>query len=196
MEQASRLRLLALCCGLTLAWACAPQGTVGQGRVIAFDAGAGSMTVIEDSNPADPGNPRYDVLPPRVIEIPRDSRSMGPLPVAGGLLRMDLDRGELVIFDSGARALKTIRYSLVSKQDGVYSGDPRLSGKHFPLVDRQAKTVTLYSPQRRALVTVSVPEEFLALPAETWTAGDEVRYYYKVPGQALRVMNVTRTDLG
>jgi len=29
----------------------------------------------------------------------------------------------------------------------------------------------------------------------TWRTGDVVRYYYKTPGQALRLMNVTATDL-
>ena len=33
------------------------------------------------------------------------------------------------------------------------------------------------------------------MPAETWRCGDVVRYYYKEPGKALRMMNVTKTDL-
>jgi hypothetical protein len=33
------------------------------------------------------------------------------------------------------------------------------------------------------------------MPDDTWKIGDEVRYYYKDPAQALRLMNVTRTDL-
>ncbi len=196
MAQECRWRVLALCCVLALMGGCASKGTVGQGRVIAFDEAAGSITVIEDSNPADPGNPRYDVIPPKVIEIPKDPRLMGPRPVAGKLLRTDLERRQLVIFDVAAQALKTVPCQVVHQQDEVYKDDPRLTGKHFPLVDRKAKTITLYSPQRRTLVTVSVPEEFLAMPADTWTAGDEVRYYYKATGQALRLMNVTRTDLG
>jgi hypothetical protein len=35
----------------------------------------------------------------------------------------------------------------------------------------------------------------LAMPAGTWRAGDVVRYYYKDPARALRLMNVTATDL-
>ena len=196
MAKGCRWRVLALCCVLGLAWGCRSNGTVGQGRVIAVDAAAGSITVIEDSNTTEPGNPRYDVVPPKVIGIPKDPRMMGPRPVAGKLLRTDLDRRELVIFDVAAQALKTVPCQVVDQQDGVYKDDQRLSGKHFPLIDRQAKTITLYSPQRRTLVTVSVPEEFLAMPADTWTAGDEVRYYYKAAGQVIRLMNVTRTDLG
>ncbi len=43
--------------------------------------------------------------------------------------------------------------------------------------------------------TFEVQESYRALPAGTWKFGDEIRYYYKDPGQALRLMNVTKTDL-
>jgi hypothetical protein len=33
------------------------------------------------------------------------------------------------------------------------------------------------------------------MPADTWKTGDEIRYYFRDPAQALRMMNVTRTDL-
>ena len=33
------------------------------------------------------------------------------------------------------------------------------------------------------------------MPADTWQGGDVVRDYYKNPAQALRLMNVTKTDL-
>ena len=48
---------------------------------------------------------------------------------------------------------------------------------------------------KELLVTFSVPEEYLALPANTWEAGDEVRIYYKEPGKAARFMNITKTDI-
>jgi hypothetical protein len=65
----------------------------------------------------------------------------------------------------------------------------------LPKVDRAANTITLYAPRQGRLLTVSVAPEYLALPDNTWAWGDEVRYYYKDPGQALRLMNVTRTDV-
>jgi len=194
MVQQCRWGKLAFFGVLTFMWGCAPQGKVGQGRVIAFDAAAGTLTVIEDSSAA-PGNPRYDVLPPRVLEIPADPRSMGPPPVAGKLLQADFTKGELVVFDARTQSLKTVRYDVVRQQEGVHRTDPQLAGKQFPIIDREARTVTLYSSQRRILVTLSVPEQYLSLPDDTWTAGDEVRYYYKVEGRALRVMNVSQTDI-
>jgi hypothetical protein len=41
----------------------------------------------------------------------------------------------------------------------------------------------------------AVPDEIFGLPADCWRTGDEVRYYYKDPGQALRMMNITKTDI-
>ena len=58
---------------------------------------------------------------------------------------------------------------------------------------RASGTVTLYAPRSRELVTIKVAEEHLSLPADTWRAGDEIRYYFKDPGQALRMMNVSKT---
>jgi len=63
------------------------------------------------------------------------------------------------------------------------------------VVDRVRKTITLYAAKDRTLITFGVSDDLLAMPADTWRAGDVVRYYYKDPAQALRLMNVTRTDL-
>ncbi len=188
--------VLALCVAVGLMSSCGQQGKVAQGRVIAYDAAAGLVTIVEDSNPADPLNPRYDVLPPSVVQIPKDPRQMGPTPASGKLLGTDLAKGELVIFDPRTQRLQTLRYTLVQRQDGVQKGDSRLAARRLPWVDRQAKTITLYSRRNRALIVISVPDEYLALPADTWRSGDEVRYYYKVPGQALRLMNVSQIDAG
>ena len=70
-----------------------------------------------------------------------------------------------------------------------------MDGKKFPIVDKDKKAITVYSGRQKLLVTFSVPEEYLALPANTWEAGDEVRIYYKEPGKAARFMNITKTDI-
>ena len=64
-----------------------------------------------------------------------------------------------------------------------------------PPVDRAAKTITVYAPEQHLLITFSASGDLLALPDDTWQPGDVVRYYYRQPRQALRFMNVTRTDL-
>lgn len=174
---------------------CGTFGRVNQGRVIHFDREKGLVTFIEDSNYREPGKPRYDVLPPVTIRVPDDPAAMGPAPQAGKLMLLDTRNRTVVLFDTGAQTLKTVSYTLIGQRDNVFKDDARVAGAKFPIVDRVKKTITVYLAGQRQLVTFSVPEEYFALPDDTWKAGDEIRYYYKDPGLALRLMNITRTEL-
>lgn len=189
-----RIKFLA---GLPLAatLGCGTFGKVEQGRVIHYDRAKGVVTLILDSNRSEPRKPRYEVLPPVTVRIPAAPGAMGPAPQAGKLL--DLDRGsrKLVVFDSARQSLTTIQYTLLEERAGVAPNDRRLAGMHAPVVDRARQAVSLYLPKERVLLTFSVPPECLALPAETWILGDEIRYYFKDPTQALRMMNVTKTEI-
>lgn len=195
MRSRNRFSILTALGSLMLLTGCGGFGKVNQGRVIHYDAAKGLVTLIGDSNYTQAGNPRYDVLPPVTVAIPEDPKQMGPAPAAGKLVRLDTGQKEAVIFDDASRQLKTISYTLVEQDDSVFSDDPRVVGESFPAVDRAKKTITVYSPKRKQLVTFSVPDEYFSLPEDTWEAGDEVRYYYKDPGRALRLMNVTRAQL-
>jgi len=174
---------------------CAKFGQVTQGRVIDYDAGKGTVTLIQDSNYMQPGNPRFDVLPPVTVRVPLNRAEMGPAPEAGKMLALDVASRRVVIFDSAAQALRTIEFAPVAQVEKVAAEDPRAARDKFPRVDRMNKTVTVYSAAEKRLVTFAVPDPYLNLPDDTWKMGDEVRYYYKDPGQALRMMNITRTDL-
>ena len=101
----------------------------------------------------------------------------------------------MVVFDAVAGALVTVPFQTVSKQTGVFRDDARVAGRRFPIVDKEKKTVTVYSPGQRMLVTLTVAEQHLSMPEDTWRFGDEVRYYWKEPGKTLRFMNVTKTDI-
>jgi len=160
-------------------------GRVNQGRVIEYQRSQGLITLISDSNP----------LPPITIRTPEDPNEMGPEPEAGKLLLLDSANRRVMIFDSATQRLRTIPYTLVSERGDVRSTDPSVSRTRFPVVDRASRAITVYSPRDRKLVTFSVAEEYFALPDDTWKAGDEIRYYYKDPGRALRLMNVSKTDL-
>jgi len=118
--------------------------------------------------------------------IPR----LGPLrTLAGGLLILDAKNRRIVIYDRGTQAFRTFPYTpLAERRNVAKSPGP-------PVVDRGKKTITLFAAKDRTLITFGASDELLAMPADTWQAGDVVRYYYKDPGQALRLMNVTRTDL-
>jgi hypothetical protein len=192
----ARRRWMTLAVGLVLAgaWGCGGFGKVNQGRVIAYDPRNGLVTLILDSNYKEPGKPRYDVLPPVTVRVPEDPAAMGPTPLAGGLIELDLQGHQAVIYEAASESLKAIRLETLEVAENVGRNDPRVAGVVFPEVDRAKKVVALYSASKRQLITFAVPEEYLGLPESTWVAGDEVRYYFKDPGQALRMMNVTKTE--
>jgi hypothetical protein len=185
---------LAAVAALWFAAGCANFGKVDQGRAVAYDKQKGVVTLILDSAPkAD--QPKYDVLPPMAVTLPRDLKEIGPAPEAGKLVSYDMKKRTVDFFDQASGTVKTVTYVLVEERNGVSRDDPRVAKVKLPVVDRQKKTVTIYSRRRKILLTFSVPDEYLALPDDTWKAGDEIRYYYKQPGQALRLMNVSKTDL-
>lgn len=178
-----------LTAALALAMAgCMQFGQVNQGRVVAFDPAKGVVTLITDSNYQDPANPRFDVLPPVTIRIPGDPKEMGPAPVPGKLLHLDLEAGRMVVFDD-AGGFKSIPFRVAGRRNHA----SREELEALPAVDRAAGNVRV--AVKDSIVTLAVPGEYLSLPEDTWRAGDDVRYYYKDPGQALRLMNVTRTDI-
>jgi hypothetical protein len=184
--------LLLLPLGLILG--CGEMGKVDQGRVIAYDKDKGIVTLIQDKK-AEPGNPDYNTLPPHQYSVPKDPQEMGPEPKAGYRMKLDTKAKEIVIFDPGAQNFKTISYTLIDQKEGVAKDDPLVAGKTFPMVDKAKKTITIYSGRQKILTTFSLPDEYLELPPQTWDAGDEVRVYYKEPGKALRLMNISKTDI-
>jgi hypothetical protein len=174
---------------------CGGFGRVEQGQVIEYQRSQGLVTLIADSNYRDPAHPRFDVLPPIAVRIPRDPQEMGPEPEAGKLLLLDRSNRRAVIFDSTVQRLRTIAFTLISEENDVAASDARVRQARFPIVDRSGRKITVYVPRERRLIVFSVPAEYYALPDDTWKTGDEIRYYYKDPGRALRLMNVSKTDL-
>ncbi len=180
--------------------ACGKLGNVDQGRVIEFDKEKGVVTLIRDFK-ADPMNPDYDHLPPYVYEMPKDPSEIGALPKAGKRMKLDTVKKQIVIFDTATQNFKTIDYNLISQAEKVAGEDPRVydqaaeKGKTFPMVDREKKTITIYSKRQKILTSFSVPDEYFALPDNTWDSGDEVRIYYKEEGKARRFMNLSKTDI-
>jgi hypothetical protein len=174
---------------------CGGTGSVNQGQVVEFDGAKGLVVLIQDSNYLNPASPKFDVLPPVRVRAPVDQREMGPAPEAGKLLALDCEKKQLVVFDAAAQGFRTIDFTLIGRWDNVYGDDSRVAGVRFPVLDPDKRTITVYRSKQRRLVTFSVPGEIFGWPADCWRTGDEVRYYYKDPGQALRMMNITKTDL-
>jgi hypothetical protein len=170
---------LAAIAALFAASGCEVSGKVEQGRVIAYDKKADLVTLI----------PEPGVLPPVTVKTPADPDEMGPVPAAGKLMRVDSKARQIVIYETASHGFRTISYTPIAQRSNV------MKAPKTPAVDRAKKTITVYSPEQHVLVTFAGSEELLAMPDDTWRSGDVVRYYYKEPVQALRMMNVTRTDL-
>jgi hypothetical protein len=179
---------------LVFLFGCVDEGKVDQGRVVAFDKDKKIVTIIRDKR-IDTLNPDYTYLPPLTYALPVDAEETGPLPKAGNRMKLDAEKNQIIIFDAKAQNFKAIDFKPVEKKTGVEKDDALVKGKKFPVVDKQKKTVTIYSTRQKILETISLPDEYFELPDSTWDAGDEVRIYYKQDGKSLRFMNITQTDI-
>jgi hypothetical protein len=186
-------RALLIILSFALLCGCGELGKVDQGRVIEFDQAKSIVTLIQDVK-ADPGNPDYSGAP-HVYTMPKDPAERGADPRAGKRMKLDTKTREIVIFDTATKGFKKIPYTLIDEKDDVDRNNPLVKDKKFPAVDKAKKTITIYSGRQKILITFTLPEEYFALPDDTWEAGDEVRIYYKEPGKALRFMNITKTDI-
>jgi len=169
-------------------------GQVVQGRVVGYDKAKGLVTVVLDSK-QDAKNPDYNTLPPVVFKVPDDPDHMGPEPSVGKRMKLDLEKKLIIIFDDATQSFINIPIEVVDKKTGVKKDNPLVAGKKFPIIDKEKKTVTVYSGRQQLLATFKVPEEHINRPAETWLAGDEVRIYYREPGKAHKFMNISKTDI-
>lgn len=187
---------------LALIFGCAEYGKIDQGRVIAYDKEKKAVTFIRDAK-EDHRKPDYSTLPPHTYELsPAIAKgTMGPEPKAGKRMKIDLDKNEIIIFDDATQNFLTLPYKTIDKKLNVKRKDPlvfdkeKKKAKKFPVVDRDKKTITVYSGRQEALVVFTLPDEYFGRPDSTWDAGDEVRIYYKEPGKALKFMNVSKTDI-
>ncbi|MDP2993237.1 MAG: DUF4881 domain-containing protein [Deltaproteobacteria bacterium] len=185
---------------LVLMLGCGELGKVDQGRVIEYDKEKGTVTLIRDLK-ADPKKPDYSSLPPHIYAVPTDPGEMGPEPKAGKRMKLDTQKRQITIFDNATQNFKTIDFTLIDQKENVDKDNPLVydeaadKAKDFPVVDREKKTIIVYSKRLKSLTTFSLPDEYFALPDDTWTAGDEVRIYYKEEGKARRFMNISKTDI-
>ena len=179
---------------------CAEFGQVDQGRVIEYDKEKGVLTLIRDVK-HEAQNPEYSHLPPMVYQQPTDRNEMGAEPKPGHRMKLDTKNKQIIIFDSASQNFKTIKYTPVDEQENIDKRHPLVydrgtdKPKPFPVIDRDKKQITVYSARQKILTTFSVPDEYFSLPDYTWDSGDEVRIYYKEEGKALRLMNITKTDI-
>jgi len=179
---------------------CGELGQVDQGRVVSFDREKWTATIIRDKA-MDSKNPDYSYLPPMTYALPKDPMEMGEEPKPGGRMKLDVKAKQITIFDPATQSFKTIDFTLIDQKENVAKTDPLVfdaaenKARKFPMVDREKKTITIYSERQKILDTFSLPDEYFNLPESTWDAGDEIRVYYHKEGVAQRCMNVTKTDI-
>lgn len=185
---------------------CGDYGDVKQGRVVAFDANAKTVTFIEDSG-TDDRNPDYKVLPPATFKMPELAAETGPLPQAGLRMRIDLAAKEITMYDPNEvkfvkvpiiRVVDEKKNVDVNKQHPLVFDADTGKPREFPQVDMGKNELKMYSHRLQELITVQIDGYYLNYFApKDWNAGDEVRIYYKndKPDQILRFMNVSKTDI-
>lgn len=200
MTGKSMWRTLLVALPMVLLLGCTDYGKVDQGRVIKFDEATKTMTFIRDKA-NDTQNPDYTHLPPVTYTLPTNPDEVGPLPKAGGRMKIDNKKNQITIFDPTTQNFKTIDFTMVDFKENIDKEHPLVfdkeagKAKKFPVVDKEKKTVTIYSGRQKTLSVIALPEEYFALPESTWDSGDEARVYYKEDGKALRFMNISKTNI-
>lgn len=194
------LTVAATSLALSLAGCKGDFAKVEQGRTIAFDKDKREVTLLHDSS-KELGKPKYDVLPPVVYKLPIDLKETGPDPKPGQQVKLDTDNKIIVIFDTTTQKLVNIPITIIDKQQPIDKEHPLVydqaesKAKKFPVIDKDKKTITIYSTRQKMLLTFSVPDNYFSYPPSTWVAGDEVRLTSRGGGQALRFMNITKTNI-
>jgi hypothetical protein len=126
---------------------------------------------------------------------------MGPEPKPGQRIKLDTGKKIIAIFDTKTQKIVDVPITIVDLQQPIEKEHPLVfdkaakKAKKFPVVDKDKKTVTVYSGRQKMLCTFSVPDEYIGYPESTWDAGDEARLTFRTPGVALRFMNITKTDI-
>jgi hypothetical protein len=67
-----------------------------------------------------------------------------------------------------------------------------VKGKTFPIIDKEKKTITEWSPRQGLVATFTADDKYMAMPPNTWVAGNEVLIHYTAPGKADRIENLTQ----
>lgn len=175
---------------------CDFKGGVEQGRCVAYNEKDNTVTLVVDTA-IDQHNPHYSGKVD-TFTLPTDPRDMGPAPVPGGRLMVELDKKQILYFNPEAKKIETMPITIIEDEREVTSRSPKLQGKTFPVVDKENQTITIYSRRLEALITFKPDQEgAFDLPDSTWKAGDEVRIAFRNDNrsQAIRFMNVSKTNI-
>lgn len=195
MKIRNLMLMLAMAFSVALLTGCNFDGGVEQGRCVAFDATAKTLTIVVDVT-HDQFNPHYSGGT-HTFKLPVESKDMGPSPSVGGRLMIDLVKNTVLIYDQKTNSVRELAVQFTDVEKNVGSDHPKVKGKTFPIIDKDQQTVIVYSGRQKSLITFKIPAEAQDYPAYVWTAGDEMRIAYRNAdkAQAMRIMNVSKTNI-
>ena len=195
MKIRNLMLMLAMAFSVALLTGCNFDGGVEQGRCVAFDPAANTLTIVVDVT-HDQFNPHYSGGT-HTFKLPVESKDMGPTPSVGGRLMIDLVKNTVLIYDQKTNSVRELAVQFTDVEKNVGSDHPKVKGKTFPIIDKDQQTVTVYSGRQKSLITFKIPAEAQDYPAYVWTAGDEMRIAYRNAdkAQAMRIMNVSKTNI-
>ena len=195
MKIRNLMLMLAMAFSVALLTGCNFDGGVEQGRCVAFDANAKTLTIVVDVT-HDQFNPHYSGGT-HTFKLPVESKDMGPSPSVGGRLMIDLVKNTVLIYDQKTNSVRELAVQFTDVEKNVGSDHPKVKGKTFPMIDKEQQTVTVYSGRQKALITFKVPAEAQDFAPNMWAAGDEMRIAFRNAdkAQAMRIMNVSKTNI-
>lgn len=195
MKIRNLMLMLAMAFSVAMLTGCNFDGGVEQGRCVAYDASAKTLTIVVDVT-HDQFNPHYSGGT-HTFKLPVESKDMGPVPTPGGRLMIDTAKNIVLVYDQKTNSVREVPVQFTDVEKNVGSDHPKVKGKTFPVIDKEQQTVTVYSSRLSSLITFKVPASDIDLPPYIWTAGNEMRIAFRnsEKDQAIRIMNVSKTNI-
>lgn len=139
------------------------------GRCVGFDKDKGTITIIKDAK-NDKANPDFQ-LPAATYTAPSGTEGIK----AGKRTKLDLKENKLKYYDDASSSFKTIDFTLVEKKENIIPEDAIVANKKFPAIDKDKKTVTIYSKRQQVLTVIGVKDDALALSDKVYDSGDDLK---------------------
>jgi len=139
------------------------------GRCVAYDKAKNTIAIIKDTN-NDKANPNFQ-LPAVTYTLPS-----GAEPVKfGKRINLDTKANKMKYYDDTSSSFKMIDFTLVEKKEAVEPNDALVANGKFPVINKEKKTVSIYSKRQKALTVISVSADAAALPEYTYDSGDDLK---------------------
>ncbi|MCX8069450.1 MAG: DUF4881 domain-containing protein [Thermodesulfovibrionales bacterium] len=171
-----------------------------QGRVIDYDINTNQVKIIRDAN-NDMIKPNYNTLPLLTFELPKDIIPKGSEPTDGYRINTDAENGVITVYDPQNNIFKDLKITIVDKVINVQRDDPLVFDKNtkspvkFPIIEKDKKTITLYSQRQKIYLKFKVDETLFELPEKAWRAGDDIKISTKDNKKITTYTNLTKSDI-